>query len=134
MSLIYSCLVVLWCHVVVPLSVPCFVYFVRYDFGITAWSVLMIKARGLEGVSDLYYYLATHGEALGMLVAAAPVGGFIEGLLGSKVGGCNWRYSCKEQLTKKMDRNTQRENGNGTVTEPPTALHVNSKQRATAAS
>ncbi|CAM9800570.1 unnamed protein product [Hapterophycus canaliculatus] len=58
-----------------------------YDFGITAWSVLMIKAKGAEGVSDLYIYLATHGEALGMLVASAPVGAFIEGVVGSKVGG-----------------------------------------------
>ncbi len=57
----------------------------RYDFGITAWSVLMLKTKGAEGVSELYDYLATHGEVLGILVACAPIGGFVEGLVGSKV-------------------------------------------------
>ncbi|CAN0080014.1 unnamed protein product [Scytosiphon promiscuus] len=68
----------------------CMLMLYGYDFGITAWSVLLIKARGAEGVSDLYYYLATHGEALGMLVASAAVGGFAEGVWGSKEGheGC----------------------------------------------
>lgn len=55
----------------------------RYDFGITAWSVLLIKSRGQEAVSDVYVYLSNHGEALGILVACAPIGGFLEGLIGS---------------------------------------------------
>lgn len=55
----------------------------RYDFGITAWSVLLIKSRGAEDVSDVYVYLSNHGEALGILVASAPIGGFVEGLIGS---------------------------------------------------
>lgn len=56
---------------------------VRYDFGITAWSVLLIKSRGAEDVSSVYVFLSTHGEALGILVASAPIGGFVEGLIGS---------------------------------------------------
>lgn len=73
-------------------GVVCFMFYTftptnRYDFGITAWSVLMIKVRGADGVTDVYTYLATRGEALGFLVACAPIGGFIEGMIGSKVGG-----------------------------------------------
>ncbi|CAM9809308.1 unnamed protein product [Ectocarpus fasciculatus] len=63
----------------------CLLMLYGYDFGITAWSVLMIKTRGAENVSDVYTYLATHGEALGILVACAPIGGFIEGLIGTKI-------------------------------------------------
>eukprot|EP00903_Cladosiphon_okamuranus_P020012 g18382.t1 len=63
----------------------CMLMLYGYDFGITAWSVLLIKERGEDGLSDVYTYLATRGEALGLLVACAPTGGFIEGLIGSKV-------------------------------------------------
>jgi len=45
----------------------------------------MIKQKGAEGISEVYTYLSTHGEALGVLVAWAPIGGFVEGLVGSKV-------------------------------------------------
>lgn len=48
----------------------------------------MIKVRGADGVSDVYTYLATRGEALGFIVACAPIGGFIEGVIGSKVCVC----------------------------------------------
>ncbi|CAB1101989.1 unnamed protein product [Ectocarpus sp. CCAP 1310/34] len=63
----------------------CLLMLYGYDFGITAWSVLMIKTKGAEDVSDIYTYLSTHGEALGILVACAPIGGFIEGLIGTKI-------------------------------------------------
>ena len=56
----------------------------RYDFGITAWTVLLIKSRGAEHVSSVYVNLATHGEDLGILVALAAIGGMIGGIIGRK--------------------------------------------------
>ena len=57
----------------------------RYDFGITAWTVLMIKGRGAEDASSVYVYLANHGEALGILVACSAIGGTIGGIIGRQV-------------------------------------------------
>lgn len=62
--------------------------FIRYDFGITAWSVLMIRQKGASGLSGIYTYLAARGEALGFIVACAPFGGFVEGIIGSKASLC----------------------------------------------
>lgn len=54
----------------------------RYDFGITAWTVLNIKARGMDDVSDVYKYLEVHAEVLGLLVACVALGGTIGGVAG----------------------------------------------------
>lgn len=59
--------------------------FRRYDFGITAWNVLDIKKQGQDGVSDVYVYLASNSEVLGILVACVPLGGVTGGLLGGQV-------------------------------------------------
>eukprot|EP00752_Nemacystus_decipiens_P018391 g16495.t1 len=63
----------------------CMLMLYGYDFGITAWSVLMIKQKANIGVYAIYTYLASRGEMLGFIVACAPLGGFVEGLIGSKV-------------------------------------------------
>lgn len=63
----------------------CYAFFISYDFGITAWNVLSIKAKGFQKVTPVYEYLADHPEMLGLLVACVPIGGAIGGVLGGLV-------------------------------------------------
>lgn len=60
----------------------------RYDFGITAWTVLNIKAEGADNVTRVYYYLDTHSEILGLLVAGTAIGGSLGGVAGQFVSAC----------------------------------------------
>lgn len=72
-------------HLVVPAPARFMFQYFRFDFGITAWTVLLIKSRGADGVSTVYEYLAQHSEVLGILVACVAFGGIIGGILGGKV-------------------------------------------------
>lgn len=54
----------------------------RYDFGITAWTLLNIKAKGAQDLTLVYKYLESHSEVLGLVLACSSVGGTAGGAIG----------------------------------------------------
>lgn len=65
----------------------CLMMLYGYDFGITAWTVLNIKAKGSEDLTIVYHYLETHSEVLGVVVAFSSIGGTIGGFSGRLLDG-----------------------------------------------